>query len=80
MTQEEFGNLQIGDTVRGKVSGLGYVVLDLEVDCSGVVISALAVRTQTLTQGDEWDLFKPLPVALVTEGTQERRGGDPIRP
>lgn len=50
MTHEEFASLKVGDIVRGKSSGQGYVV------AAHYGSRVTAVRTADLTNPSEWDL------------------------
>ena len=52
MTQKEFRNLQVGDIVRGRISGMAFIVTDNYGD------RAVAVRVVELTNPCEWLLVR----------------------
>lgn len=64
MTEEDFKGLKPGTIVRGKSSGLSYVVTG---NYGG---RATAVRTVDLTNPDEWDVIPP----PESEGLPASRG------
>lgn len=53
MTGKQFKSLDVGDIVRGRVSGVSYVVTG---NYGGRVT---AVRTAEITNPDEWELIVP---------------------
>ena len=52
MTKQEFAALGEGDIIRGKLTGLAFIVVD-RVDSFGVTIA----RIQQATNPDEWELI-----------------------
>lgn len=69
MTQEEFDALDLGDIVRGKASGDGYVVIGHAHTSHRRYV--IAVREVTMTHPDEWD--------LVYKGGQKPRKDEATR-
>lgn len=56
MTQDEFDKLEIGDIVRGRMSGDVFMIARVD----NTDKNRIAMRTVTLTQPDEWDLVNKL--------------------
>lgn len=56
MTQDEFDKLEIGDIVRGRMSGDAFMITKV----NNIEGTRIAMRMVTLTQPDEWDLISKL--------------------
>lgn len=69
MTQDEFDTLDIGDIVRGKASGDGFVVVGHAHTVKQRYV--IAVREVTMTQPHEWDLVKKSGQKSLQEATND---------
>lgn len=56
MTKEQFKKLKRGDIVRGKASGMVYIIDKHSIDCGGDDVYT-AVRTEIMTNGNKWELI-----------------------
>jgi hypothetical protein len=73
MTHEEFAHLKRGDLVRGKWSGVAYIVT------SHYGSHVTAVRTVDLTNPAEWDLVSHAPHPVGGDDGAARGGDQPDR-
>lgn len=73
MTKEEFDNLEMGDIVRGGFSGIAFVIT------SRAENGYIGVRTQNITNPDEWELIVKAAAAPSRPASIRglpRNGGD----
>jgi len=61
MTDKEYLDLKEGDIVRGKISGLSFVVT------GNYSLHVTAIRSVSITSPEDWELVKSEPVAQNKE-------------